>query len=81
MACDKLVRGVMVMVLAPTLGKLVLMVPFEYRETPDVVEITFATSVSSGRRLASGPSRKACKLLLYAHVSRSVVQCGLLLPL
>jgi len=43
------VRGITVTVLAPTFGELVLLVPFERLETPDVVEIVFTDSISDER--------------------------------
>src|ERR1700730_2375230 len=49
MACDKLVRGITVTVLATTFGELVLLVPFEHLETPDVVQITLTDSIPNER--------------------------------
>src|SRR6266436_10262915 len=47
MAGDKPVRGIAVTVFAPTFGKLVLLVPFEHLETPDVVQLIFTDSISN----------------------------------
>ena len=49
MTCDKLIGGIAVSVLAPTLGELVLLVPFEHLEAPNVGQITVTGSVSSKR--------------------------------
>jgi hypothetical protein len=74
MAGDKRVRGITVAVLAPTLCEFILLVSFEHRETPNVIQISLAASISSERGLAPCSSCEACELALNAHVSRSMVE-------
>ncbi len=81
MTCDKLVRGIAVTVLAPTFGELVLLVPFEHLEAPDVVQITFTDSICDERWFTPGSRCEAPKLSLNAHIGPFVVEAGFLLPL
>jgi hypothetical protein len=74
MTRDKLVGGGAVTVLAPTFGERVLLVPLEHLETPDVVQITSAGSVSGERQLTrSSLNWKTPELSLDAHIGSSVV--------
>ncbi|WP_334408015.1 hypothetical protein [Bradyrhizobium sp. AZCC 2289] len=74
MTCDKLIRGITVAVLAPAFGEPVLLVSFEHLEAPDVVEITFAASISGKRWCVPCSSCEARELSLNAHFSHSAVK-------
>ena len=74
MACDQLIRSISITVLAPTLGELIFLIPFEHSETPDVGEIPLTASTSDKCRLMPGSNCEACELSLDAHGNRSVVK-------
>ena len=67
MACDELVRGITVAELAPTFGKLILLLPLEHREASDLVEIAVAASASDEHRFAPCSNCEARELSLNAH--------------
>ncbi len=74
MTCDKLVGGIAVTVLAPTLSERVLLVPFEHLETPDVSQITPTGSLSGeGQFAPAGLNWKTSELSLDAHIGSFVV--------
>jgi len=57
---------------APTPCEFILLLLFEHGKAPDIGEITLNTSLAGDRRLCA--NRKARKLSLNAHISRSVVE-------
>jgi len=72
--CNQLVGGITIAVLAPAPGEIKLLCSLEHCETPDGVEIAFATYVSSECWFEPCSSCEAGKLSFNGHVSRSLVE-------
>src|ERR1700692_4729177 len=70
--CDELVCRVAVTLLAPAFGELVLLVPFEHRKAPDVIEIAFTASTAGKRQCGRCSGCEAQELSLDTHICRSV---------